>query len=688
MDVNQGLAAHAPAALAGQLPFPPPGSSRNERSLAVRTYLGIAIASCAFFLLAGCQSTPLTTNTTETRTIPGVALQGRVHGGQSPISGAKIYLYAVGTGGYAGPGISASASNASQSLLNSPGYVTTDGSGNFSISGDYTCGTNQQVYVFASGGNPGLASGTNNTAAGLLAGLGSCTALATNKPFIFIDEVSTIATAYALAGFATDATHISSSGTTLALTGVANAMATITNLETLGTGAALATTPAGNGTVPRSEINTLANILATCVNTTGSTASGQPCATLLNAALANGTSGAAPTDTATAAINIAHNPWANIATLYGLPTANPPFAPVLQGVPNDFTIGIAYTGGGLYGGGGVAVDAKGNVWVANNAGISDSVSEFNSLGAAVSSNAGFTVGGVAIPQAVAIDNSGNIWAADSYRSGLGMYNPSTGTSPASGYTGGGLWESSSLAVDGSANIWIANRPSGSGKGSVSEFSSTGVAQSNSPITTGGLNNPMGVAVDGSGNVWVANSGIAGISEFSSAGIANANSPIGTGYTIYPNAIAIDSSGGVWVTTTYSSSIGKLSNGSTTISVLTGGGLSAPNAIAIDGAGNVWVTNSAPYNSGSYGISEFNSSGTAITGASGYLGGPNTGFALRPPGGIAVDGSGNLWVANWVRNGGDYISEFVGVAAPVITPIVAGLPATPSANGTSNLGTRP
>ena len=87
-----------------------------------------------------------------------------------------------------------------------------------------------------------------------------------------MNEVSTIATAYAIAGYATDATHVSSSGSTLAATGIANAFASVTNLETLNTGVALATTPVangGNGTVPQSEINTLANILASCVNSSG-----------------------------------------------------------------------------------------------------------------------------------------------------------------------------------------------------------------------------------------------------------------------------------------------------------------------------------------------------------------------------------------------------------------------------------
>ena len=71
-------------------------------------------------------------------------------------------------------------------------------------------------------------------------------------------QEATVATAYAIAGYATGATHVSSSGNTLAQIGIANAFAMVRNLETLSSGAALTTTLAGNGAVPQSEINTLA----------------------------------------------------------------------------------------------------------------------------------------------------------------------------------------------------------------------------------------------------------------------------------------------------------------------------------------------------------------------------------------------------------------------------------------------
>ena len=95
---------------------------------------------------------------------------------------------------------------------------------------------------------------------------------------------------------------------------------------------------------------------------------------------------------------------------------------------------------------------------------------------------------------------------------------------------------------------------------------------------------------------------------------------------------------------------------------TGGGLNVPYGIAVDAAGNVWVANY-----GGSSISEFNSSGTAIS--------PYYRLHRRRPRpyGIAVDAAGNVWVANY---GSNSISEFIGLAKPVRTPLVACLKASP------------
>jgi hypothetical protein len=177
-----------------------------------------------------------------------------------------------------------------------------------------------------------------------MAALGTCGSLS-SAPYVVINEISTIATAYSIAGFATDSTHVSSSSSPLATaTDVPNAFATVTNLESLGRGVALPTTPDGNGVVPQATIDTLADILGACVNSAGPTST--PCTTLF----ANATNGnSQPLETATAAINIAHNPGCEYGDALRTAADDLPFQPTLLFQPNDFTIAITYTGGGLDG---------------------------------------------------------------------------------------------------------------------------------------------------------------------------------------------------------------------------------------------------------------------------------------------------------------------------------------------------
>ena len=83
--------------------------------------------------------------------IPG-AIQGSVYGGQQPVSGSTIQLYASGT---TGDGSSANL------LLTSP--VLTTASGSFTLTGLFACpSASSLVYLVATGGNPGLGAGSNN----------------------------------------------------------------------------------------------------------------------------------------------------------------------------------------------------------------------------------------------------------------------------------------------------------------------------------------------------------------------------------------------------------------------------------------------------------------------------------------------------------------------------------------------
>jgi hypothetical protein len=664
------------------------------------------LAVPALFLslaLTGCAIAP----TASPVPLQGLSLQGEVHGGQQPIQYAHVYLFAANTTGYGGPGIAPSSLNASVPLLKatSPGvysdsvgtYVLTTNKGNFSIDGDYTCTPNTQAYLYVLGGNPG--SGTN-AASGLLAALGNCPTAdnyTTSVPYISINEISTVAAAYAMAGFASDATHVSSSGTALAQTGIANAFANATNLANIGTGAALATTPAangGNGTVPHDEILTLANILASCINTTGTvTGPTNPttCYTLFKNTLAYGTS-TQPTDTATAAINIAHNPGTNVGNLFSLAAAKTPYTTTAAyGQPNDWTLGINFSGGNLNYPLYIAIDGYGDAWVGNDPytyPVNNNLTKLSPTGAILSGTSGFPASSTSPDDmtGVVIDASNDVWVPN-YYSSCNQYGycfnenqytvrlNNAGTRLSSYYLNINS-EPGQLVIDGTGNAWLTDGTS------LVKLNPTTASQTT--YSVGYVDGP--VVADGAGDIWSSsyNSSPTALIKLNSSGTVV--SPTG-GYTgggfSGATAMAIDGGGNVWVLNQNVNEINEFANNGTPVSTsagYTGGGLNQPTEMAIDGAGNVWVSNFVD-NTGTKGaLSEFTNKGAALSPATGYAS-----SGLHWPLGVAVDGSGDVWTAN---QGSNFVTELIGAATPVVTPIAAGLPATPTTDGSSKLATRP
>lgn len=600
---------------------------------------------------------------------------GAVRHGQTAIAGAHVYLLAANTTGYGNASVSlldAAATGVSDAI---GAYVTTGSDGSFSITGDYSCTANTRVYVYALGGDAGSG---NNSASGLLAVLGNCPSSgAFSFPSTFVvNEATTVAAAYAMSGFATDATHVSSSGTALAQTGIANAFANAANLANISTGAALATTASG-GAVPQSEINTLADILAACVGS----ANGGSCSSLFQTATIDGTAtGAQPTDTATAAINIAHHPGVNVAALYALTGGSSAFAPALAAQPNDFTVALLFTvpnestDGSPFGSHPIAVDADGSVWIIEPS--SNNVIKLSSSGAFLSPSGGYAGGGVTSPRSIAIDQSGNAWIANY----LGGVQPtgsvtelsSTGAalSPSTGFVSGTPLLGYTIAIDASGNAWL---PYGDGVANLSSSGSFIIAVANPPGASAGIG---GIAVDAGGNIWGAVPyGTTLFNEFSSSG-AIVNPPTAGQFSCgapflaeqQPEGVAIDASGDIWITS--GQGITKEAKSPIPACSGTGGGIvPAPEGvggdISVDGDGNVWVV------SGAAALSEFSNSGAPIS--------PSTGYKApgAAPAGIALDGSGNLWATgtNFTTMGNFFslnVLEFIGVSAPVVTPISAGL----------------
>lgn len=624
-------------------------SNRLMKTAAALVATAVAIA------LAGCsQGMPGNTATLGTP-VSASTFHGMVHGGQQAVTGAQIFLYATGTATYG---------SASASLLGGPGYVTTDASGDFSITGDYSCPTSTSlVYILSIGGDSG--SGVNNNLIALMAALGNCQTLKANaaNTFINIDEETTIAGIYALAPFMTSETAIGAPPSNLQ--GITNAFAEAANLVDTSYGSAYSTTPAINGTVPYKEINTLADFIAVCVNSNGAITGNlsTPCDMVMTPETINGV---VPTNTIMATLAIAQNPAHSVSSILNAIQATAPFQPYLSTTPNDFTVAIQYTGGGIRSPQAVAADASGNAWVANK---NNAVTELTGgTGAFLSGTNGYTSGSLDAPDSIAIDTNGNAWIANCGASCSGSANassvtlmtPSVGNSVvASNFTGGALNGAYALAVDASNNVWIANALGVN----VTKFNSAGQPQSGADgYTSTFQSSPTAIAVDTAGNAWTTSASSNALSELTSTGGAGANGYQGTGVS-YPFAIALDSSSRAWVVDQSSNALSVLNGGSPiTGSPFTGGGLSLPNAVVLDGSGTAWVSN------GNGSLSAFSSTGATITPATGYVSG--AGLAN----GVAVDGSGSVWLTSCgsycTGTGTDAgsVYQLIGVASPVVTPL--------------------
>ncbi|MGC2497101.1 MAG: hypothetical protein WA374_05130 [Acidobacteriaceae bacterium] len=410
--------------------------------------------------------------TTTVATPQAVTLSGRVMGGQQPINGAIVQLYAAGNTGYG----SAYPYTTGTSLLGNHSVVTS-GSGDFNITGDYTCpSSSTQVYIEAIGGVP-IAGEAANPNIITLAVLGPCGNLP-SVSFITINELTTVASVWALAPFMTGPSNIGTSPTNSV--GLSNAFASVNKLVNTVDGALSGPALPAGASIPTNELNTLADIIASCINTSGGgqAGDGSACGNLF--ALAVSSNGTKPTDVVTAALNIAHNPTQNAAALNRLADATGPFQPILAAAPAAWTIAIQYSSTGLTAPTGIAADPSGNLWVTNATG--HSVTLLSPTGAVI----GTYASGQSGSGAIAIDLSGNAWVAANTSGSLLEITPSGTTTT---YTGGGLSTTNALAVDGSGDVWAV------GTGShLSVFNSSGSALYPTGYSGGGLSNGQSLAI--------------------------------------------------------------------------------------------------------------------------------------------------------------------------------------------------
>ena len=192
---------------------------------------------------------------------------------------------------------------------------------------------------------------------------------------------------------------------------------------------------------------------------------GSTCGSLFS--LATPLNGTAPTDTVALALSMAHNPGLHANSIFGYAPPASPFNPVLLNAPNDWSIGIIYSGSSISSPKSTSVDAAGNIWIANSGNNTITVlaqTGSRTLGSPLSGN------GLSGPSGIAFDLQGNAWVTDKTSSQISTFNAAGGVFAGSPFSNTTLSSPLGIAADSSGQIWIAN----SGNSSVTELNSSGV----------------------------------------------------------------------------------------------------------------------------------------------------------------------------------------------------------------------
>ena len=283
------------------------------------------------------------------------------------------------------------------------------------------------------------------------------------------------------------------------------------------------------------------------------------------------------------------------------------------------------------------------------------------------------------PGGLAVDGAGSLYIADTSNNRVRKVSSSgtittvagTGTRGSSG-DGGPATEAdfvdpSGVALDGSGDLYIAE----TGTGHIRKVDGSGTVTT--VAVANFLDHPFGMSSDGSGNIYIADptaqlvrkldasntlttvAGTPGNCSFSGDG-----GPATAAALCGPFGVAADDSGTVYIADSNNNRV-RMVDGSGTITTVAGNGdlgfsgdggpatsaeLGYLRGVAVDASGNLYIADSSNNR-----VRMVDGSGTittvAGTGTEGFSGdgGPATSAELDGPVGVALDGSGNLYISD-------------------------------------------
>jgi sugar lactone lactonase YvrE len=283
------------------------------------------------------------------------------------------------------------------------------------------------------------------------------------------------------------------------------------------------------------------------------------------------------------------------------------------------------------------------------------------------------------PGGMVVDAAGNIYVGDEGRTirkvtqaGVVTTIMGAGVAINGDATNATFNQPADVVTDAAGNVFVADAGNNlireiNTAGTVSTFAGTGnKGNVDGALNAASFSSPVGIAVDASGNFFIADSANNVIRKISPGGLVSSislfvNANGASGPLNYPTGVAVDGSGNIYYNNSAWNSLCQI--GPSVISTFSVGNNPGPSngmfffksfGVAVDKQGNVYVADA-----GNSRICKINTAGweTTIAGSAsaanfpvvGNANGVGTSASFNHPKGIAVDGSGNVYIADTQNN---------------------------------------